>query len=200
MDDLPVRRISSDRFTTGLTAWMDGSRWRSRRCWRTTPEDTRGGQRPPGDGPDGQTCSSRSPERRRASCHRRGDLCRSADQCHTPLLPRAVPGGGRRVSPRHRAAHRDGTQPSVPSVASLFVSRWDVAVAEKVPAQLHNQLGIAMAKRTYKAYRELLGSDRWLRSLNDGARRNGCSGPVRAPKIPWRRMSCTSSRSLRHIP
>jgi len=63
-----------------------------------------------------------------------------------------------------------GLNPHVPSVASLFVSRWDVAVAGKVPANLHDRLGIAMAKRTYKAYRELLASDRWLRLLNWGAR------------------------------
>ena len=63
-----------------------------------------------------------------------------------------------------------GLNAYVPSVASLFVSRWDVAVAQKVPPTLHDQLGIAMAKRTYKAYRELLASDRWLRLLNLGAR------------------------------
>jgi transaldolase len=63
-----------------------------------------------------------------------------------------------------------GLKPSVPSVASLFISRWDAAVAGTVPAPLQNQLGIAMAKRTYKAYRELLGSSRWQRAFNDGAR------------------------------
>jgi transaldolase len=45
-----------------------------------------------------------------------------------------------------------------------------VAVAGKVPPALEGQLGIAMARRTYKAYRELLASDRWLRLLNAGAR------------------------------
>src|SRR5256712_1095503 len=63
-----------------------------------------------------------------------------------------------------------GLNPHVGSVASLFVSRWDAAVANKVPARLVNQLGIAIAKRTYKAYRDLLASDRWLRLLNAGAR------------------------------
>ena len=63
-----------------------------------------------------------------------------------------------------------GLKPVVASVASLFVSRWDAAVAGKVPAPLQNQLGIAVAKRTYKAYRELLGSSRWQRAFNDGAR------------------------------
>ena len=63
-----------------------------------------------------------------------------------------------------------GLNPHVGSVASLFVSRWDVAVAGKVPPALEGQLGIAVARRTYKAYRDLLASDRWLRLLNFGAR------------------------------
>ncbi len=63
-----------------------------------------------------------------------------------------------------------GLPPSVPSVASLFISRWDAAVAGKVPESLKNQLGIAIARRTYKAYRELLASPRWQRVWNAGAR------------------------------
>jgi transaldolase len=63
-----------------------------------------------------------------------------------------------------------GLNPDVGSVASLFVSRWDVAVEGKVPQPLRNRLGIAIAKRTYKAYRELLGSPRSLRICNEGAR------------------------------
>jgi transaldolase len=63
-----------------------------------------------------------------------------------------------------------GLQPDIGSVASVFVSRWDAAVAGKVPASLSNKLGIAIAKRTYKAYRELLGSPRWERIYNAGAR------------------------------
>jgi transaldolase len=63
-----------------------------------------------------------------------------------------------------------GLNPHVGSVASVFVSRWDGAVAGKVPPALANRLGIAMAKRAYKAYRDLLASDRWLRLLNRGAR------------------------------
>ncbi len=58
----------------------------------------------------------------------------------------------------------------VASVASLFISRWDVAVTGKVPAELNNRLGIAVAKRTYKAYRDLLTSPRWMRAYNAGAR------------------------------
>ena len=63
-----------------------------------------------------------------------------------------------------------GLKPDVGSVASIFVSRWDVAVSGKVPDPLHNQLGIAVAKRTYKAYLGLLSSQRWMRAYNAGAR------------------------------
>jgi transaldolase len=63
-----------------------------------------------------------------------------------------------------------GLEPTVGSVASVFVSRWDAAVASKVPEALRNQLGIAIAKRTYKAYRTLLSSPRWQRVYNLGAR------------------------------
>jgi transaldolase len=63
-----------------------------------------------------------------------------------------------------------GLNPHVGSVASLFVSRWDVAVAGKVPASLNNKLGIAVAQETFKAYSQLLESARWRRALNAGAR------------------------------
>ncbi len=63
-----------------------------------------------------------------------------------------------------------GLNPDVGSVASVFVSRWDAAVASKIPAPLRNRLGIAIAKRTYKAYRELVGSARSLRIYNAGGR------------------------------
>jgi transaldolase len=63
-----------------------------------------------------------------------------------------------------------GLNPNVASVASLFVSRWDAAVTSKVSAGLHNHLGIAIAKRTYKAARDLHTSPRWLRIYNAGAR------------------------------
>lgn len=63
-----------------------------------------------------------------------------------------------------------GLNPAVASVASLFVSRWDVAVSGKVPAGLTNRLGIAIAQRAYKAYRELLASARFQRAANAGAR------------------------------
>jgi transaldolase len=63
-----------------------------------------------------------------------------------------------------------GLKPAVGSVASLFISRWDAAVMGKVPEALRNQLGIAMAQRTYQAYRTLLSSPRWQRVYNAGAR------------------------------
>ncbi len=63
-----------------------------------------------------------------------------------------------------------GLKPNIASVASLFISRWDVAITGKVPDALHDQLGIAIAKRTYKAYRSILMSPRWQRVYNTGAR------------------------------
>jgi transaldolase len=63
-----------------------------------------------------------------------------------------------------------GLIPVVGSVASIFISRWDVAVTGKTPDALRDKLGIAIAQRTYKAYREVLASPRWQRALNFGAR------------------------------
>jgi transaldolase len=63
-----------------------------------------------------------------------------------------------------------GHDPAVGSVASIFISRWDVAVQDTAPAGLRNQLGIAVAKRAYRAYRELLDSERWQSLANEGAR------------------------------
>jgi transaldolase len=63
-----------------------------------------------------------------------------------------------------------GLDPNVASVASIFISRWDVAIADEVPQELHNRLGIAVAGRAYRAYHGLLDSDRWQRLLNEGAR------------------------------
>jgi transaldolase len=62
-----------------------------------------------------------------------------------------------------------GLNPHVGSVASVFVSRWDAAVAGKVPAALNNRLGIAVAYRIYKSYRDLLASPRWQRAYSAGA-------------------------------
>ena len=63
-----------------------------------------------------------------------------------------------------------GLNPDVGSVASLFVSRWDVAIADKAPAELRNRLGIVIAGQTYESYRIQLDSPRWQRLFNAGAR------------------------------
>jgi transaldolase len=63
-----------------------------------------------------------------------------------------------------------GLSPDVRSVASLFVSRWDKATMDKLPADLRDRLGIAIAESTYAAYRDLLDTDRWQRLENFGAR------------------------------
>lgn len=63
-----------------------------------------------------------------------------------------------------------GLDPNVGSVASLFVSRWDGAVADKVTAEMKNRLGIAMAKRTYKASLDMMRSPRWQRVIKAGVR------------------------------
>jgi transaldolase len=80
-----------------------------------------------------------------------------------------------------------GLRPDVGSVASVFVSRWDAAVAGKVPAALNNRLGIAIAQRSYQAYRDLLGSPRWQRIYNAGAhpqRLLWASTGTKDPKAP----------------
>ncbi|CAH1906117.1 Transaldolase [Candidatus Nitrotoga sp. HW29] len=63
-----------------------------------------------------------------------------------------------------------GLDPVVHSVASVFISRWDTAIKEKVQPSLNNRLGIAIAMRTYKAYRDLLASPRWQKLANCGAK------------------------------
>jgi transaldolase len=64
----------------------------------------------------------------------------------------------------------EGLSLDVRSVASIFISRWDNAVKDKVPAKLRNKLGIAVGHQTYKAYRDTTDSDRWQRLENNGAR------------------------------
>ncbi len=71
-----------------------------------------------------------------------------------------------RAVERRIAARLD---PTVRSVASMFISRWDKAVMGKVPEHLQDRLGIAIAQRTYKAYRELLASPRWTKAFQEGA-------------------------------
>jgi transaldolase len=85
---------------------------------------------------------------------------------------------------RRIAAGRD---PNVSSVASVFVSRWDRAVQDKVPAELTNRLGIAIGQRTYRAYCDLLESARWRALAARGARPQRllwASTGVKDPKAP----------------
>ena len=80
-----------------------------------------------------------------------------------------------------------GLDPKVGSVASLFISRWDKAVTGKIPEELENRLGIAIAKRTYKAYRDLLASSRWQKLAGAGAqpqRLLWASTGTKDPKAP----------------
>ncbi|HET7562190.1 MAG TPA: transaldolase [Rhodanobacteraceae bacterium] len=81
----------------------------------------------------------------------------------------------------------EGKAPNVDSVVSLFVSRWDVAVAGKVPAELDNRLGIAIAQRTWKAWCELLETPRWKKIVAAGVhpqRLLWASTGTKDPKAP----------------
>jgi transaldolase len=80
-----------------------------------------------------------------------------------------------------------GLDPHVSSVASLFISRWDGAVGDKVPQELRNRLGIAIAGRTYRAHGELLSSKRWRDLEAAGARKQRmlwASTGTKDPKAP----------------
>lgn len=80
-----------------------------------------------------------------------------------------------------------GLSPDVRSVASVFISRWDKAVMDKVPDRLRDKLGIAVAKRAYRSYREVLESDRWQRLASLGARPQRllfASTSTKDPKAP----------------
>jgi hypothetical protein len=92
-----------------------------------------------------------------------------------------------------------GLSTDVRSVASVFVSRWDVAVAGKVPEALNNQLGIAVARRAYKAYLGLLSSPGCAPTM-PGRARNGSYGPAQEPRIQRLRTSCTLRPWPHHSP
>ena len=80
-----------------------------------------------------------------------------------------------------------GLNPRVESVASVFISRWDGAVADKVPVDLRNKLGIAIGERTYAAYCDLLASDRGAGSPTTAPTCSVCCGPAPAPNMTPRR-------------
>lgn len=90
-----------------------------------------------------------------------------------------------------------GLDPQVESVASMFISRWDVAVADKVAEPLKNRLGIAISGRIYQAYLELLNSPDPTESIMSAPVHNDCSGPAPAPKILMPRTFSISTRSPR---
>jgi transaldolase len=80
-----------------------------------------------------------------------------------------------------------GLDPKINSVASVFVSRWDRAVADKVPPELINRLGIAIMQRTYRAHCELIGGKRWKDLEAKGARKQRmlwASTGTKDPKAP----------------
>jgi transaldolase len=80
-----------------------------------------------------------------------------------------------------------GLSPDVRSVASVFISRWDKAIMDKMPDGLRDKLGIAVAKQAYKAYRDVLESDRWQRLESLGARPQRllfASTSTKDPKAP----------------
>ena len=92
-----------------------------------------------------------------------------------------------------------GRNPAVASVASLFVSRWDTAVAGRVPGELRDRLGIAVARQAYRAYRALLDSPRWLRLANEGARAQRllwASTSVKDPASPGRAVRGRAGRPV----
>ncbi len=124
----------------------------------------------------------------------------------SPLLARDTPRTVDQAEALHRRAALDnlfikipGTPEGLPAieecicaavpvnVTSLFVSRWDTAVAGRVPGELRDRLGIAVARQAYRAYRALLASPRWLRLANEGARAQRllwASTSVKDPEAP----------------
>jgi len=115
------------------------------------------------------------PAQGRFAGHRGGDLCGCAGQRDTPIFARAIP-GGRGVFARHRTAYCRRLNPQVGSVASMFISRWDAAVAGKVPETLSNRLGIAVAGRIYKAYLDQLSNRAASARTITAPDRNGAVG------------------------
>ena len=86
-----------------------------------------------------------------------------------------------------------GLNPNVPSVASVFISRWDVAVMDNVPDMLRNRLGVAIAQRIYHAYNSLAQQSSARGAFTtSGLGRSVCCGPAPAPKTLLHPTSCTS--------
>ena len=190
----------SGRSTTPPAASTAGCRSRSRRCSPTTPPARiEAAARLHAQARSGPTSSSRFRARRRAcrrSRKRSSPACRSTSRCcsrASSISPRPRP-----TCAASSGASRPGCDPTVASVASLFVSRWDVAVegqgaggAAQPPRHRHRQ-------RTYKAYRELLASPRWQQARR---RRRAAAAPAlgehRHQGSRRRPTRCTSRRSRR---
>ena len=163
-----ARPTCSCRSTSAPTASTAGSRSRSRRCSRTTPTSTIAAAKAPARAGRAAQPVHQDPGHRRRACpaieesHRR----RRADQRDPAVLGRAVPGGRRGVPARRRAAHRAGLDPAVGSVASVFMSRWDEAVAdERARRTCRIELGLAVGLDVYRP----TGSS-WTPSAGSGSR------------------------------
>ena len=150
---------------------MGGPQWKYPHYWSTTPPAVSRQRRESTGRETGPTSSSRFPVRPQVSQRSKSwifagvpinvTLLFSCEQ-YLASAQAYLNGIERRIAA--------GLDPLVDSVASLFVSRWDAAVANKVPDDLHNRLGIAIAKRTYRVYREMLASPRWRKLTASGAR------------------------------
>jgi transaldolase len=115
----------------------------------------------------GPTCSWRSGTQRRSPAIEES-IFAGADQRDALFSRVSTIWPGRRVHEDWRASSR--ARPEDQLGASVFISRWDKAVMGKTPEPLRDKLGIAIAKRTYKAYRDLLASERWQKLAAAGAR------------------------------
>ena len=129
----------------------------------------------------------------RPSGDRGGDLRRHAGQRDAAVFARALPGGRRGVLRGIERRIDAGLKPDIGSVASVFVSRWDTAVAGKVREGPRNRLGIAIAERTYAAARGLLGSRAGSASTTPELVRSASSGPAREPRTRTP-PTCSTSR------
>ena len=154
-----TRPTSSPPSTSAPTGSTASARWRSRRCWPTTPRRRSSRPRRCTPRPSARTSSSRSPAPRPAATAIEESIFAGIPINVTLLFDdRQYLGAAEAYMRGIERRIEAGLDPAVASVASIFMSRWDVAVAEEVPDELHNRLGIAVGGRAYVAYRELLDS------------------------------------------
>ena len=152
------------------TGWMAGSRWRCRHSWRMTPPARWKQPRNCSPERNGPTLFIKIPGTPEGIPAIEEAIFSGVPVNVTLLFSReqyvAAAEAFMRGVERRIAA---GLNPRVGSVASVFVSRWDAAVAGQVPAELNNQLGLSVARGIYRAYLDLLASPRWQRAYNEGA-------------------------------